>query len=48
LHEIIEANKGWFLAAYAVDGWLLTHAGVHIRVARPLRCAGDVAMLAEN
>ncbi|MDA8417174.1 MAG: metallophosphoesterase [Betaproteobacteria bacterium] len=34
LQEIIEANKHRFLAAYAVDGWLLTHAGCHIRLAQ--------------
>lgn len=34
LREIIEANKYRFKAAYTVDGWLLTHAGVHIRLAK--------------
>ncbi|MDD2540637.1 MAG: hypothetical protein PHH28_06285 [Desulfuromonadaceae bacterium] len=34
LQEIIEANKNRFQAAYAVDGWLLTHAGCHIRLAQ--------------
>jgi len=34
LQEIIEANKHRFLAAIAVDGWLLTHAGCHIRLAK--------------
>jgi hypothetical protein len=48
LRGIIEANKHRFKAAYVIDGWLLTHAGVHIRVARPLRCAGNVAKLAEK
>lgn len=32
--ETIEANKGRFLAAYTVDGWLLSHAGVHVRLAK--------------
>ncbi len=32
--EVIEANKGRFLAAYVVDGWLLTHAGCHVRLAK--------------
>ena len=48
LQEIIEANKDRFLAACTVDGWLLSHAGVHIRVARPKRCGGDVVMLADK
>jgi hypothetical protein len=48
LQEIIEANKYRFKAAYAVDGWLCTHAGVHIRVARPKRCDGDIVKLAEK
>ena len=48
LQAIIGANKDRFLAAYAVDGWLCTHAGVHIRVARPKRCGGDVVMLADK
>lgn len=34
LRGIIEANKRRFLAAYAVDGWLCSHAGVHVRLAR--------------
>lgn len=32
--DLIEPNKHRFLAAYAVDGWLLTHAGCHIRLAK--------------
>jgi len=32
--DLVEANKYRFLASYAVDGWLLTHAGVHIRLAQ--------------
>src|SRR6266571_1550324 len=32
--DLIETNKYRFLAAYAVDGWLLTHAGCHIRLAK--------------
>lgn len=34
LQEIIEANKVRFLAAYVSNGWLLTHAGCHIRLAK--------------
>lgn len=32
--DVITAHKARFLAAYAVDGWLLTHAGCHIRLAK--------------
>ena len=32
--DIIEANKSRFLAACVADGWLLTHAGVHVRLAK--------------
>jgi hypothetical protein len=32
--DLINSNKGRFLAAYAVDGWLLTHAGCHVRMAK--------------
>jgi len=34
LQNVIEANKRRFVAAYAVDGWLLTHAGCHVRLAK--------------
>lgn len=43
LVEIIEANKSRFLAAYTVDGWLLTHAGCHIRVAKHMTDAVAIA-----
>lgn len=43
LQEIIQANQGRFLAAYAVDGWLLTHAGCHIRVAKHSTNAVELA-----
>lgn len=29
LQNILEANLNRFKVAYAVDGWLLTHAGVN-------------------
>ena len=32
--DLIEANKRRFLAAYVVDGWLCTHAGVHEGLAK--------------
>jgi hypothetical protein len=32
--DMLNAHKDRFLAAYAVDGWLCTHAGVHVRLAR--------------
>lgn len=32
--EIITAHKDRFKAAYTVDGWLLTHAGCHVRLAK--------------
>lgn len=44
LQELIEANKGRFLAAYAVDGWLCTHAGVHDELAT----TADVYELADR
>lgn len=45
LVKIIEAHKQRFLAAYAVDGWLCTHAGCHIRVAKHLTDAGEIAAM---
>jgi hypothetical protein len=41
--ELIEANKHRFLAAYAVDGWLCTHAGVAERLSKGVN---DVETLA--
>src|SRR3954447_5054025 len=35
------AERGWPLAAAALDGWLITHAGVHPKLAREL--PGDAA-----
>jgi len=34
LHAIIETNTHRFVAAHVVDGWLCTHAGVHVRLAK--------------
>jgi hypothetical protein len=48
LIDLIEQNKNRFKAAYAVDGWLCTHAGVHVRVARPKRCRGNIDLLAKK
>jgi hypothetical protein len=48
LIQLVEAHKHRFLAAYAVDGWLCTHVGVHVRVSRPKRCRGNVDLLAEK
>jgi predicted phosphodiesterase len=45
---LIEAYKYRFKAAVAVDGWLCTHAGVHVCVARPKRCDGNVDRLAKK
>ncbi len=43
--DLIEPNKHRFLAAYAIDGWLLTHAGVHDRLVKDEK---DVSALAAN
>lgn len=43
--KIIEENKDRFQAAYAVDGWLCTHAGAASFIVK--NCA-DVARLADN
>lgn len=32
--SVVEAHKWRFLAAYAIDGWLCTHAGVHVGLAQ--------------
>ncbi len=32
--KLINSNQNRFLAAFAADGWLLTHAGCHIRLAK--------------
>src|SRR3954447_23444188 len=41
------AGRGWPLAAAALDGWLVTHAGVHPKLARELpsdveECAAEI------
>ena len=41
--DVITAHKDRFLAAYAVDGWLLTHAGCHIRLAKHKTDAVQIA-----
>jgi len=43
LVDIIEANKWRFKAAYAVDGWLCTHAGVHVSIAKRKSVVPDIA-----
>jgi len=43
LQNIIEAHKWRFKAAYAVDGWLCSHAGVHISIAKRNAVAPDIA-----
>lgn len=43
--DLINSHKARFLAAYAVDGWLLTHAGCHVRMARH---QNDVIAIAER
>lgn len=43
--NILEANIQRFKAAYAVDGWLLTHAGVKSEFTEDVR---DVAVLADT
>lgn len=47
LQGIIEANKLRFMAAYAVDGWLCTHAGVHESFLRRVKGA-DLGLLAQK
>jgi hypothetical protein len=42
--DVITAHKDRFLAAYAVDGWLMTHAGCHVRLAKHKT---DVVQIAE-
>jgi len=43
LRDIIEANKWRFKAAYAADGWLCSHAGVHVSIAKRKAVAPAVA-----
>ncbi len=43
--DVITAHKDRFLAAYAVDGWLLTHAGCHIRLAKHKTDAVQIAAM---
>lgn len=44
LQNILESNLSRFKAAYAVDGWLCTHAGVHRGIADK---QSDVTVLAD-
>lgn len=44
-HSIIENNKNRFVAAFAIDGWLLTHAGAHQGLVRTTDIDKIAAML---